>query len=53
MELLFSEELGLVLEVAQNDVKMVCERFSEAGVQCLRIGKTSGFGPKSMVRQPH
>uniref|UniRef100_A0A8C6WXJ2 Phosphoribosylformylglycinamidine synthase n=1 Tax=Neogobius melanostomus TaxID=47308 RepID=A0A8C6WXJ2_9GOBI len=50
MELLFSEELGLVLEVSQNDMEAVCQRYTAAGVQCHRIGKTSGFGPDSTVR---
>lgn len=50
MELLFSEELGLVLEVSQRDVETVCQRYSDAGVQCHRIGTTCGFGPESMVR---
>lgn len=50
MELLFSEELGLVLEVSQLDVETVCQRYSDAGVQCHRIGTTCGFGPESMVR---
>ncbi|KAJ0065302.1 hypothetical protein NL108_007017, partial [Boleophthalmus pectinirostris] len=50
MELLFSEELGLVLEVSQNDVENVCQRYTSAGVQCHQIGKTSGFGPDSKVR---
>lgn len=49
MELLFSEELGLVLEVSQRDVETVCQRYSDAGVQCHRIGTTCGFGPESMV----
>lgn len=50
MELLFSEELGLVLEVSQLDVETVCQRYSDAGVQCHRIGRTCGFGPEAMVR---
>ncbi|KAK7888826.1 hypothetical protein WMY93_024386 [Mugilogobius chulae] len=50
LELLFSEELGLVLEVSQNDAETVCHRYTSAGVQCHRIGKTSGFGPNSKVR---
>ena len=50
MELLFSEELGLVLEVSQSDVETVCQRFSNADVQCHRIGRTCGFGPEAMVR---
>uniref|UniRef100_A0A8C5DK69 Phosphoribosylformylglycinamidine synthase n=1 Tax=Gouania willdenowi TaxID=441366 RepID=A0A8C5DK69_GOUWI len=47
--LLFSEELGLVLEVSQSDFKTVNQRYSDAGVQCHRIGSTCGFGPQSMV----
>ncbi|KAG7520508.1 hypothetical protein JOB18_030853 [Solea senegalensis] len=50
MELLFSEELGLVLEVSQPNVEAVSQRFSDAGVRCLRVGKTCGFGPEAMVR---
>lgn len=50
MELLFSEELGLVLEVSQVDVGMVCQRYSDVGVQCHRIGRTCNFGPKAQVR---
>uniref|UniRef100_A0A672ZJ90 Phosphoribosylformylglycinamidine synthase n=1 Tax=Sphaeramia orbicularis TaxID=375764 RepID=A0A672ZJ90_9TELE len=50
MELLFSEELGLVLEVSQSDMEMVHQRYSDAGVQCHYIGRTHGFGPEAMVR---
>ncbi|XP_017262724.1 phosphoribosylformylglycinamidine synthase isoform X1 [Kryptolebias marmoratus] len=50
MELLFSEELGLILEVSQSDVETVCRSYSVAGVECLRIGRTCGFGPEAMVR---
>lgn len=54
MELLFSEELGLVLEVSESHVEMVCRRYNDAGVECHRIGRTCGFGPEAMVRhQPH
>ncbi|XP_029906193.1 phosphoribosylformylglycinamidine synthase [Myripristis murdjan] len=49
MELLFSEELGLVLEVSQPDVETVCQRYSDAGLQCHRIGRTCGFGPEAVV----
>uniref|UniRef100_A0A8C9XVB9 Phosphoribosylformylglycinamidine synthase n=1 Tax=Sander lucioperca TaxID=283035 RepID=A0A8C9XVB9_SANLU len=47
--LLFSEELGLVLEVSQLDVETVCQRYSDAGVQCHRVGRTCGFGPEAVV----
>uniref|UniRef100_A0A671VXE9 Phosphoribosylformylglycinamidine synthase n=1 Tax=Sparus aurata TaxID=8175 RepID=A0A671VXE9_SPAAU len=48
MELLFSEELGLVLEVSQLHVETVRQRYSDAGVQCHRVGKTCGFGPEAV-----
>ncbi|XP_056132560.1 phosphoribosylformylglycinamidine synthase [Lampris incognitus] len=50
LELLFSEELGLVLEVSEADAETVCQRYTEAGLQCHRIGRTCGFGPQAMVR---
>ncbi|CAJ1060051.1 phosphoribosylformylglycinamidine synthase [Xyrichtys novacula] len=50
MELLFSEELGLVLEVSRRHVQTVCQRFGDVGLQCHRVGKTVGFGPDSEVR---
>ncbi|XP_053735576.1 phosphoribosylformylglycinamidine synthase isoform X1 [Synchiropus splendidus] len=49
MDLLFSEELGLVLEVSQADEETVCQRYHEAGVSCLSIGTTNGFGHAAMV----
>ncbi|KAM9849326.1 phosphoribosylformylglycinamidine synthase [Aulostomus maculatus] len=49
MELLFSEELGLVLEVSQPDVERVFQSYSDAGVPCRRIGRTRGFGPEALV----
>uniref|UniRef100_A0A3B1K177 Phosphoribosylformylglycinamidine synthase n=1 Tax=Astyanax mexicanus TaxID=7994 RepID=A0A3B1K177_ASTMX len=47
---LFSEELGLVLEVCENNADSVCQRYTNAGLVCHRIGTTCGFGPDSMVR---
>ncbi|MEQ2171776.1 hypothetical protein GOODEAATRI_014168 [Goodea atripinnis] len=53
MELLFSEELGLVLEVSQTDLETVCQRYRDGGLQCHHIGRTCGFGPDAMVRYLH
>lgn len=50
MELLFSEELGLLLEVSQLHVETVCQRYEDAGVLCHRIGRTCDFGPQALVR---
>nr|XP_057929544.1 phosphoribosylformylglycinamidine synthase isoform X2 [Doryrhamphus excisus] len=49
MELLFSEELGLVLEVSQSDEENVCQRYRDNGLTCHHIGRTCGFGPEAMV----
>ncbi|XP_062412809.1 phosphoribosylformylglycinamidine synthase [Sardina pilchardus] len=49
LEVLFSEELGLVLEVSEHDVTRVCQSYTDAGLLCHRIGRTCGFGPESMV----
>lgn len=49
MEALFSEELGLVLEVCESNALSVCQRYTEAGLLCHRIGTTCGFGPDAMV----
>lgn len=38
---LFNEELGLVLEVAPEDVATVVDLYQRAGVSCERIGKTN------------
>ncbi|XP_037743223.1 phosphoribosylformylglycinamidine synthase isoform X5 [Chelonia mydas] len=50
LEVLFAEELGLVLEVPSAVAGDVCRRYEEAGVRCLPIGQTGPLGPQSMVR---
>uniref|UniRef100_A0A8C5Q8M0 Phosphoribosylformylglycinamidine synthase n=1 Tax=Leptobrachium leishanense TaxID=445787 RepID=A0A8C5Q8M0_9ANUR len=50
LEILFAEELGLVLEVSELVVEQVMGQYREAGVQCMRIGCTKGQGPNSQVR---
>ncbi|XP_026146936.1 phosphoribosylformylglycinamidine synthase-like [Carassius auratus] len=50
MEALFSEELGLVLEVCERNASTVCQRYTHAGLRCHRIGRTSGFGPDARVK---
>lgn len=49
MEALFSEELGLVLEVCESNASSVGQRYVDAGLLCHRIGTTSGFGPDAKV----
>ncbi|XP_075763246.1 phosphoribosylformylglycinamidine synthase [Pelodiscus sinensis] len=50
LEVLFAEELGLVLEVRSAVAEEVCRQYREAGVRCLPIGHTGPLGPQSMVR---
>ncbi|XP_053551007.1 phosphoribosylformylglycinamidine synthase [Bombina bombina] len=50
LELLFAEELGLILEVVESAVEVVTERYRASGLQCLKIGFTKGHGPKSVVQ---
>jgi phosphoribosylformylglycinamidine synthase len=42
ISLLFSEELGLVLEVAEEDEARAMSAFESADVPCTSIGKTEG-----------
>ncbi|XP_040269282.1 phosphoribosylformylglycinamidine synthase isoform X2 [Bufo bufo] len=50
LDLLFSEELGLVLEVPETSHERVIERYRASGLQCMRLGRTQGRGPASVVR---
>ncbi|XP_043942613.1 phosphoribosylformylglycinamidine synthase isoform X2 [Protopterus annectens] len=50
LEVLFAEELGLVLEVPDSAVERVRKEYQNADVQCMQIGYTVGEGPESMVR---
>ncbi|XP_075141937.1 phosphoribosylformylglycinamidine synthase isoform X2 [Leptodactylus fuscus] len=50
MDLLFSEELGLVLEVSETSHDHVIQQYQAQGLQCVRLGQTQGRGPGSRVR---
>jgi phosphoribosylformylglycinamidine synthase len=41
---LFNEEAGIVLEVAQGDVKSVMDSFAARGVSCIEIGTATTGG---------
>ena len=43
LEALFAEELGLVLEVAANDVDSIAARFDAVGVPCHCVGSALSF----------
>ncbi|XP_062308332.1 phosphoribosylformylglycinamidine synthase [Osmerus eperlanus] len=50
LELLFSEELGLVLEVCRGQEQEVKQRYLQAGLTCHSIGCCVGLGPEAKVR---
>ncbi|XP_071951338.1 phosphoribosylformylglycinamidine synthase-like [Antedon mediterranea] len=49
IDILFAEELGLVLEVTANASEDICRQFSDNNVPCSLIGHSSGSGQGSMV----
>lgn len=50
LEVLFAEELGWVLEVAQEHVSHVRQTFRDAQVPCHLIGHSAGLGMESKVQ---
>ncbi|XP_073416789.1 phosphoribosylformylglycinamidine synthase [Dendrobates tinctorius] len=50
LDLLFSEELGIVLEVSEAAHERVIQQYRAAGLQCVTLGRTQGRGPSSPVR---
>ncbi|EDO49597.1 predicted protein [Nematostella vectensis] len=49
IDVLFAEELGLVLEVKPENVEAVQNAYQRNGVCCLVIGKTAGLGEGSGI----
>ncbi|KAL7977699.1 hypothetical protein Chor_009648 [Crotalus horridus] len=50
LDVLFAEELGLVLEVPRAAAADVCGRYREAGVRCVPLGYSGPRGPNAMVQ---
>nr|XP_060636066.1 phosphoribosylformylglycinamidine synthase-like [Anolis sagrei ordinatus]XP_060636070.1 phosphoribosylformylglycinamidine synthase-like [Anolis sagrei ordinatus] len=50
LDVLFAEELGLVLEVPRSTSAEVCRRYREAGVRCVPVGYSGPRGPNAVVR---
>ena len=50
LETLFNEELGLVLEVREADVKYVVDAYTTADVPCNLIGYSVKASSDSVVR---
>lgn len=49
IEALFSEELGIVLEVAAKDVPYVLSEYKNAGMKAQNIGTVGPYGVNSEV----
>ena len=49
LNLLFAEELGIVLEVLAENVDTVCEAYTEAGLICVKIGATGVAGHEGII----
>ncbi|XP_070552219.1 phosphoribosylformylglycinamidine synthase-like [Ptychodera flava] len=50
IDLLFAEELGLLLEVEAANVESVCQRYQDSGVPCHVIGHSRGEGSNGKVK---
>lgn len=48
-DVLFAEELGIVLEVKEEDTEIVMIAFLSKDVPCLQIGTASGLGEDAVV----
>ncbi|CAB4001700.1 phosphoribosylformylglycinamidine synthase-like, partial [Paramuricea clavata] len=48
--LLFGEELGIVLEVLDENVNTVCQAYTEAGLICNKIGYTGIPGQEGIIK---
>ena len=49
VNLLFAEELGLVLEVSASNAEKVCSMYTQQGVPCSVVGQSTGQGASAMV----
>ena len=48
-DILFAEELGIVLEIKEEDTERVLNAFREKDVPCHQIGKANGLGEDATV----
>lgn len=49
LSMLFAEELGIVLEVANHNADMVCKTYIDAGLVCQKIGYTGLSAEQGVV----
>ncbi|XP_053121790.1 phosphoribosylformylglycinamidine synthase [Hemicordylus capensis] len=50
LDVLFAEELGLVLEVPRAAAVDICRRYQAAGVRCVPVGYSGPRGPNAKVQ---
>ena len=50
LNLLFGEELGIVLEVLAENVDTVCQAYTDAGLNCNKIGHTTIPGQGGVIK---
>ena len=48
-DVLFAEELGIVVEVKEDETEFVMNAFLAKDVPCLQIGKAVGVGEDAMI----
>jgi len=48
-DVLFAEELGIVLEIKEEDTETVMNAFLSKNIPCLQIGTSSGLGEDAVV----
>lgn len=49
LQILFTEELGWILEVKPEYATEIVDKFNGKNVPCFEIGNTGAFGPESLV----
>lgn len=49
IEALLNEELGIVIEMAPDDLDYVLKEYSKQGVRARRVGTTGKYGMESQV----
>ena len=50
LSVLFGEELGIVLEVLNENVNTVCEAYADVGLNCNKIGRTTTAGQEGVIK---
>ncbi|XP_014278161.1 phosphoribosylformylglycinamidine synthase isoform X1 [Halyomorpha halys] len=49
IEVLFAEEVGWIIEVHEDDVEYIMDKYKSCAIKSVYIGRATGFGMDSMV----